>query len=286
VSEQLFLAQLDLIERAIAAICRRQRLPASEAEEFAGTVRLHLIDRDYAVLRKFQGRSSIKTYLIAVITHCYQDWRNAQWGKWRPSVEAKRQGPIAVRLEQLIVRDGLTLDEACETLRTNLQLNETRQELESMAVRFPARPIRRFVSEEALDQYPDQARDPDATLRERDSNDLAARALDQLAGAIRGLAGPDRFILRMRFEDDLSIADIARVLHLDAKPLYRRIERMLGDLRQGLEDAGLPASAVADLIADGGFGRTPRESGDGSESRRGVRLFSRGGSATQNARTP
>ena len=41
-----------------------------------------------------------------------QDWRNARWGKWRPSAEARRQGALATHLERLMRRDGLTFEEA------------------------------------------------------------------------------------------------------------------------------------------------------------------------------
>ena len=47
---------------------------------------------DYSILRKFKGRSSLRTDLITVVTHLYQDWRNGRWGKWRPSEDAKRRG--------------------------------------------------------------------------------------------------------------------------------------------------------------------------------------------------
>jgi hypothetical protein len=75
------------------------------------------MENDYRAIRAFAGRSSLHTYLLSVIAHYYQDWRNARLGKWRPSTEARRLGPVAVRLETLIGRDGLTLDQACELLR-------------------------------------------------------------------------------------------------------------------------------------------------------------------------
>ncbi|HUF46207.1 MAG TPA: hypothetical protein VMM93_00260, partial [Vicinamibacterales bacterium] len=116
-----YLAHHDLIEQAIRTFCRRQRLSATEAEDFASEVRLHLLDRERAVLRAFEGRSSFQTYLLTVIRHQFRDWRNALWGKWRPSAEARRLGPLAVRLEMLLVRDRLPLDR-----RWTFQLNKQR----------------------------------------------------------------------------------------------------------------------------------------------------------------
>ena len=37
----------------------------------------------------------------------------------------------------------------------------------------------------------------------------------------------DRLILKMRFDDRAAVSDIARALHLEQRPLYRTIERLL-----------------------------------------------------------
>ena len=66
--DQLYLANVETIEGAIRFVCRRHRLGAPDAEEFAATVRLKLIDDDYAVLRKFQHRSSLRTFLVTVVS--------------------------------------------------------------------------------------------------------------------------------------------------------------------------------------------------------------------------
>ena len=284
-SEHLFLDQLQLIERAIRAVCRRQRLSPTDGEDFAGAVRLHLIDDDYAVLRKFQGRSSLKTFLIAVIAHRYQDWRNSRWGKWRPSTEARRQGPLAMHLEQLIGRDGLTFDEAYETLKTNWQVPESRQALEAMAATLPVRTNRHFVPEDSLEDHADASGTADATVRRTEAGTAAARASTLLTGAMDDLPAQDRLILKMRFEDDVPIADIAQVLKLEAKPLYRRIEQLLKTLRARLEQSGLSASAVVELLAGQGFDFVTAAI-DRPESAESVRPFDRGGTRTRNVGTP
>src|SRR4051812_3699085 len=142
--EELYLAHQSLVEQAIAAVCRRSRFSATDAEDFAGVVRLHLVKDDYAVLRKCKDASLMRGYLIAVVAHQAQDWRNARWGKWRPSAEARRLGAVAVHLERLIVRDGMTFEEAVERLRTDVQITESRPALEQIAARFPVRHKRRF----------------------------------------------------------------------------------------------------------------------------------------------
>src|SRR5215470_20195503 len=91
--EQLFLSELALIERVIAWVSARRCLWGADAEDFASTVKLRLIENDYEVLGRFEGRSSLKTYLTAVVTRMYLDYQVQRFGKWRPSAEARRLGP-------------------------------------------------------------------------------------------------------------------------------------------------------------------------------------------------
>lgn len=259
-----------LIERAISHVCRRNRLSGPEAEDFASSTRLALIENDHARIRAFAGRSSLQTYLIVIITRLFQDWRNAQWGKWRPSAEAKRLGPLAVKLETLIVRDKLTFEEACETLRTNHGVAEDRTTLEALVARFPVRTGRTFTDESALETVAATGPAPDAAFDSAQAVGGAADAASALKQVVGTLAPQDRVILRMRFHDDFSVAEIAKVMKLEQKPLYRRIDRLLSALRAALEARGLDAPAIRGVIEDGGF-----ESG-GWESRGEVRLFDRG----------
>lgn len=259
-----------LIERAISHVCRRNRLSGPEGEDFASSTRVALIENDHARIRAFAGRSSLQTYLIVIITRLFQDWRNAQWGKWRPSAEAKRLGPLAVKLETLIVRDKRTFEEACETLLTNHGVAEDRTTLEALAARFPARTGRTFTDESALETVAATGPGPDAAFDAAQAAGGAADAASALKQVVGTLPPQDRVILKMRFHDDFSVAEIAKVMKLEQKPLYRRIDRLLSDLRAALEARGLDAPAIRAVIEDGGF-----ESG-GWESCGEVRLFDRG----------
>src|SRR5688572_2526377 len=105
-SERLLLDNLPLLERILAATCRRYRLSREEAEDFSSVVRLKLIADDYQVLRAYAGRSSLASYLGAVVQRAWLDHCNHLWGKWRPSAEARRLGPLGIRLDTLLHRDG------------------------------------------------------------------------------------------------------------------------------------------------------------------------------------
>jgi chemotaxis regulatin CheY-phosphate phosphatase CheZ len=58
--------------------------------------------------------------------------------------------------------------------------------------------------------------------------------------------------LSRRLSKGMAVSDIARALGVAQRPLYRRIESMLKDLRASLERAGIDAAEAANLIASAG----------------------------------
>ena len=239
--QDLFLTHLPLVERVIGFTCRRHGLREEEGEEFASVVKTRLVEDGYAVFTKFQGQSKLSTYLTTVVQRLFLDWQRARRGRPRPSAEARRLGTVAIRLERLLYWDGFSFDEACRILRENHGVEVSWQELEEVAGRLPPRVIERQHEGGERTEWlaggegerPDEA----ALARERDAE--AERVVAVLEEALEGLEAEDRLILRMRFEDDFTVADIARALHLEQKPLYPRIERLKRDLRRELESRGL-----------------------------------------------
>lgn len=110
--EQLYLETRFTIERTIAAACRHHVLSGNDAEDFSAWVTARLIENDAAILRKFGGQASMSTYLAVVINNLLHDYRNAIWGRWRPSAAAVRLGAAGIRLEELIIRDGCPIRDA------------------------------------------------------------------------------------------------------------------------------------------------------------------------------
>src|SRR5438045_3685156 len=76
----LFRANLPLIDRTIDRVCRRARLFGPDAEDFASDVRLALMADDYAVLRKWEQRSSLATFLTVVVQRMLVDRRVRTYG--------------------------------------------------------------------------------------------------------------------------------------------------------------------------------------------------------------
>lgn len=248
-SSELWTANRGLIRKAVDFVCRRYRFDIDDAEDFASVVNLRLIENDYAILRAYEKRSSFATYLSIVIQRMALDYRNHVWGKWRASAAATRLGDLAVDLEQLLHRDGKTLDEALAIL-TRKHEGVTRDSLRALAAQLPERaPRHREVDLEDAEPY--AIAGPVAVeekIRDDERRTAAVRLRRLLADAFERMPEDDRLVLQLRFEQGMTVPQIARALGRDQKLLYRHIERRMKEIRVELQRSGIAADEVADLI--------------------------------------
>jgi RNA polymerase sigma factor (sigma-70 family) len=246
--EALFLANLPAAEKILSALARRHALSRDQSEEFAAWAKLQLIKNDYAILGKFRGESALTTYLNVVLSMLYREYRVQEWGRWRASAAAKRGGPLAVRFEALIYRDGMPLSQAGELLRTSgatsLSDRELGEILRDLPRRSPARPVE--LTETSVDTEATQRADDLVEEQQTTTELLAAR--NALDSALRELSDEDRLIVRLHFLENITVADIARGLALPQKSLYRRLERAIKTLRTGLERAGVSLESIRALL--------------------------------------
>lgn len=245
---ELFEANLAVIERAIEAVCAHASLRGADAEDFESAVKLQLLENDCAVLRKWERRSSLATYITIVIRRLLVDQRRAG-GRFYVSVAAQRQGDAAVMLERLIARDGRSVDEAIEMVRA-AHPHVTARQLSAMAAALPERaPRARMVA--MADRHAERCAAADKADEEANAFDRARRSAHAnriVREAMGALTAEDRLILRLRFGKGASIAGIARMLTVAQRPLYRRIEAILAVLRRAMEREGLDSASIADLI--------------------------------------
>jgi RNA polymerase sigma factor (sigma-70 family) len=246
---ELLTLNLPLIERAIAFTCRRNQLSPEDAEEFASVVKLRLVEHDYAVLRAHEGRSSMATFLGIVVQRMLLDFRIHAWGKWHASAEAKRLGAAAIELEQLLHRDNRTLDDAARILAANHE-GLTPESVRALAGKLPARPPRhRHVPlDDAIPVAVTAGNGVEANLLAGERRGIAERVSRVMNESIAKLPDDDRLILQMRFQDGMTVAQIARAFRLDQKLLYRRIEKQMRAIRKEIESSGLATADVLDLI--------------------------------------
>ncbi|MEP6622041.1 MAG: sigma-70 family RNA polymerase sigma factor [bacterium] len=245
--EALFLSTLPATDRILGALARRHGLSADAAEEFAAWSRMRLVENDYAVLGKFRGESSISTYLTVVLAMLFREYRVAQWGRWRPSAAARRNGPLAIRLETLTQRDGLPVAHAGQVLRTSGETALSDRELADIVATFPKRLRPKAVDPGTDLLEPVSPTRADETIDAEESGAEANAAQHALQQALDMLPTEERLIVRMHYMEEMSVADIARGLAIPQKPLYRRLDRVLGTLRNRLESAGISRDLVREL---------------------------------------
>jgi RNA polymerase sigma factor (sigma-70 family) len=235
----MYLEHLPTIDRIAEALCRRNGIRGADAEDFTSEVRLRLLQDDYAVLRKYRGASSITTFLTVVIANLFRDYRIRMWGKWRPSAEARRQGEVAVLLETAVYRDGRSFEEACTALEQSGRVKGNRTELRAILNRLPHRTPRRVAEDDAklADVPGPEAADGDLLERERRAELTTAE--QALRRAVARLDPEDQLIIRLRFFEGMSVADLAEGLGLPQKPLYPRIQRLLTALSVSLSSEGI-----------------------------------------------
>ena len=249
---ELFGSNLRVIDRVARGVCHRAGVEGADAEDFVSAARLALMEDDYAVLRRYQGRSSLPTFLSVVFQNLLCDQRTSALGRWRPSREAERMGPAGVMLETLLRRDHRPFDDVLPLLH-HLDPTLTRERVEAMAARLPhrqPRPRPVEIDEAVADTVPSPDRADDRAL-DREARDLSDRASLVVRQTLAGLPLEDRMLIRFRFARAMSIADISRMLRLPQRPLYRRIEALTQRLREALLAAGLDAASLMELIGSG-----------------------------------
>lgn len=209
-----------------------------------------LIEDDYAVVRRFNGNSEIKTYLGAVITRHVINFMRAERGRWRPSAAALRLGPPAPKLEQLVRHEGYTIEQAGEKLRTAGHTKHSDTELARILAELTERaPLRPLVREPAtgLPASPGTSHADERVLRtEGEARRAALMAV--LESAMKELLPIDQLVVKLHFGEGHTVADVARALELEQKPLYRRVDRLRAHLRKHMEGAGLKGNDVREYL--------------------------------------
>lgn len=251
--EKLFHEHREVIAQVVESIIRRERLDHHEAEEFRSYVNMRLVESDYALLLKFKGKSSIGTYLATSLGRWLLDHRIHVWGKYHASAEAKRLGEIAVVLETFLHRDGRTPEDALSACRS-LDPEVTLPRLEELAARLPPRRRKtRFVDLDAVGPR-ELSVSPDTVVAGTTKLDADRDALSRKMGAILRVAmaafPPEtRLLLQLVFASGMTIAQAARVMNKDQKPLYRTFKRCIATLRGRLEESGISGGDTEEILS-------------------------------------
>lgn len=201
---------------------------------------------DFRRLRKFDlsGRASFSTWLCAVVRNLCLDWHRKEHGRHRVFGSVARRSAIAQLLFEIVFRRGLSAEEAREELiRRGVELSfaaveericELRRCLSSRQLWLlsSGKAMLDSIDAEEEGTYTvepaDPAPDPEslATLRETHQH---------VSAALASLTDSDRLLIRLRYQEGLTLQQVAKLVGLkDAQTADRRLRDIIDHLRQAL----------------------------------------------------
>jgi RNA polymerase sigma factor (sigma-70 family) len=245
--EELFLDNLEMIERIVRCVGHQYRMLPQDADDFDSTVKLKLIENDYRILREWDGdgRSSLKTYLAFVIQNIRRDLVRAEIGRKRSSSAARELGKDAEELEQLLGLDWLSQESAFQLLHQSLGISRDR--FDELVPLVKPRRTRWFQGEEALENRSTDEPGADEWMILRERQALRRRALEVVAQAVQELPKQDQLVLRM-WAQGVKKVEIAKSLGLEQMPFYKRFDKLKKELRRPLDGAGIRWEDVRDTL--------------------------------------
>lgn len=244
-----FLARYSpVISRAV----RLHGIDRDSAEECSAFVSSALADDGFRRLRCFrlEGPARFRTWLTAVVSNLCVDWLRRERGRVRPLRRVSRLPELDQRVYSCIYEQGMSRAQCLMTLAsrfpdlTAAQVSEINARLFGMLT-----PQQRWhLSARTKARHPavgDVACDEDAPAWQRAApepgpDDLAAdsQERERLQGALAKLPPRQRLLLRLRYEQDLTLAEVARLTgQPDPFRANREIQAAL-DALAGLMEGG------------------------------------------------
>lgn len=229
---------LDLTGSIACSLGRHNGLSRAEAEDFRSVATLKIISNSREILGGFRGESALRTYLGSVVRNCFRDFIIARSGKWRPSARATTLGLVAVEIERLRTRDGLSDEDAYQIVRQRWHRPVLREEVDRLLRVMSVGTRRRWVP---LESAPPESVScmPAPWARDRDARRLARRILRILGIALKDLEPRQITLLRRHYGEGTPVSGIAREIGLPRRSAYSLRDRTLRQLRRRLEAEGV-----------------------------------------------
>jgi len=250
----------------INSIAGRRFTDDTLAEEAALYVLNRLEEDNYRRLRGFRGRAKFSTYLSSLCVRLLEDFSRKKYGRLRPPVWIRDLGGIWLFLFQLLCLQRLSVSDAVETVRSRIH-NRSRTEIEEAAWKILERIIhcgshqgREVPLDEACEKtLPDSVNadqgspTPEQQIAAKEREiffellfGISNQKISQLADLsiftkkyTPRLNAQERLLLKLCFQDDISVTRAGEMLGLNANQVHGKLRRLLARLRADLERAGI-----------------------------------------------
>lgn len=200
---------------------------------------------DFRRLRKFDvgGRAAFSTWLCAVVRNLCLDWHRREHGRHRIFSSVIQRSATDQLLFELVFRRGFSAEEAREELtRRGVEMNFAAVEERICDLRrcLSSRQLWLLSSgstvQDSIDgnegtyviEPVDAAPDPEALAALRETH-------QHVSAALASLTDSDRLLVRLRYQEGLTLQQIAKLVGLkDAQTADRRLRDIIDHLRRAL----------------------------------------------------
>lgn len=180
------------------------------------------------------GAASFSTWLRVVVRNLALDWRRSRFGRRVVPAAVTSLEPLERELYLLLNHRGLTVDEALGALQTlfpRLQTQDFLDALERLHSDAAPPPRPRLVRSTAAGveaRVAESRPGPEELAATRERTERVARALERLPAG-------ERLLVRLRFEADLTLAQVAERAGLGSpQAADRKLRSVLDRLRSSL----------------------------------------------------
>jgi len=226
-------------------VAKQYAFDSDQAEDCFLYVCEALIGDEAKRLNKFDARhgSSFKTWLITIVTNLCIDWHRSFFGRQAMPAAIQKMPDLEQWAYRCRVEQGLDLQTCLVVLRNRFPDLSREQLSRAMAsIHNALSPKQRWRLASLaqrnrpanVDNYaPDRLRERSASPREFAQQVQQRKVLN---AALSRLTSQQRLLLRLRFEQDLTLAQVARIAGLgDLHQARRAIESALSELRNLME---------------------------------------------------
>ncbi|MBW1786917.1 MAG: sigma-70 family RNA polymerase sigma factor [Deltaproteobacteria bacterium] len=233
--------------KRIESVCRRRFPDGNDADECYVFVIDRLQADDYSRIRQFKGKSSIQTYLYAVINALAADYKRKKYGRKRIPKAVAQLGEWAEVIYRLVCWRKYSFAEAYDIVLVEGHFQGTYErflEKTDPIRQAPCPENPRFIAVDdsqmqALSHMDVPPSNPLEELLQKTDGKRRAKAASIIRDATERLSDEEQLLVRLVYGSDQSVRAAARVIGLKAGAARRLLKRVLLKYRENLLAEGI-----------------------------------------------
>ena len=243
--EKIF-SSSDLLVK-IETVCKRR----FSAENDQNECYLYVIDSlkadNFKRLRAFKGKSSLNTYLYALINSLVIDFRRKQYGRRRIPAGVAKLGKWAETVYRFVCWQKFSFDDAYDFLRIDGLYTGSYIEFIKETEPIRRAPCRENPAFQAIDEthervlknIDDADSNPLELLIQKLDREKRIKAIKVIRETTAALSEDDQLLVRLVYGSDQSVPAAAKVIGLAASTAGKRLKNLMTIYREKLLAEGI-----------------------------------------------